>query len=146
MHRILGCLLLLIACSDSAHPSDAHVSRPDAGAPDAARAIDAGPATAPDAGGPLDAGVPGSPVLRSVTLVEHGVMELTWENPASGCSNLTINRKRDAGAYEVAQTVAGVATSAIDMPGHASGTYCYTVACTLGSLTSTPSNERCVTQ
>jgi hypothetical protein len=90
--------------------------------------------------------MPGTPVLVSATLVTHGTMALTWQNPASTCTNIEINRKVDAGTYSVAQTLAGQTTSAQDMPGHTSGTYCYTITCKLNGVASSPSNEKCVTQ
>jgi len=93
-----------------------------------------------------DTGEPGTPVLVSATLVVHGTMSLVWENPASTCTTIEINRKVDAGSYSVAQMLAGSTTSAQDMPSHAAGTYCYTITCKLNDLASAPSNEKCVTQ
>lgn len=90
--------------------------------------------------------LPGAPVLVSANLIMHGMMSLVWQNPASTCTNVEINRKVDAGAYAVAQTLAGQTMSAEDMPGHLSGTYCYTITCKLNGLASSPSNEKCVTQ
>ena len=89
---------------------------------------------------------PGTPVLMSATLVMHGTMALAWENPASTCTAIEINRKVDSGMYSVAQTLSGQTMSAQDMPGHTSGTYCYTITCKLNDLASSPSNEKCVTQ
>jgi len=86
------------------------------------------------------------PVLTSARLVVHGTMALTWSLPVGGCSTITVNRKKDAGAYSVATMLTGVATETNDMPGHAVGTYCYTLVCTLAGVDSAPSNERCVTQ
>lgn len=118
---------------------------------DSGATVDTGPASvdaaASDAGTDSASAVaPGSPVLTAATLVTHGTMSLTWTLPASGCDTIVVNRKKDAGVYAVAQTVTGVATSAMDMPGHATGMYCYTLVCTLGGMMSAPSNERCVTQ
>jgi hypothetical protein len=48
--------------------------------------------------------------------------------------------------YSVAQMLSGTTTSSQDMPGHTSGTYCYTITCKLNGLASAPSNEKCVTQ
>jgi hypothetical protein len=73
-------------------------------------------------------------------------MSLVWQNPASTCTNIEINRKVDAGTYSVAQTLSGSTTMAQDMPSHAAGTYCYTITCKLNGVASAPSNERCVTQ
>lgn len=134
----LVCLGLALGCSDP----DPHADHIDAAmvAVDAAPVVDAAPAVDTGATGA------GTPVLVSATLVVHGTMALAWQNPASTCSSLMINRKKDAGAYAVAQTLTGQATSVQDMPGHTAGTYCYTVTCTLNGQSSSPSNEKCVTQ
>ena len=97
----------------------------------------------PDAAVVVDAGSspPGTPVLLSASLVAHGTMALAWQNPASTCATVEINRKKDAGAYSVAQTLTGQATSAQDSPGHTSGTFCYTITCKLGGLASSPPNQ-----
>ena len=104
--------------------------------------------TGGDAGSGGDAGtaMPGTPVLITASLVTHGTMSLSWQNPTSTCATVEINRKKDAEAYSVAQTLTGQATSAQDMPGHANGTYCYTITCKLNGFASAPSNEKCVTQ
>ena len=101
-----------------------------------------------DAGTDVDGGVttPGIPNLVSATLVSHGTVALVWQNPASTCATVEINRKKNTGSYSVAQTVSGQSTSAQDSPGHTSGTYCYTMTCKLNGFASTPSNEKCVTQ
>lgn len=101
-----------------------------------------------DGGAGGDAGMttPGTPVLLTASLVTHGTMSLEWQNPISTCATVEINRKKDTGAYSVAQTLTGQATSAQDMPGHANGTYCYTITCKLNGIASSPSNEKCVTQ
>ena len=91
-------------------------------------------------------GAPGVPVLVDVSVVVHGTFKVSWQTPASGCSTFTINRKKDAGMYAVAQMVTGAATQVMDQPGHAAGTYCYTVVCTLAGADSAPSNEKCATQ
>ncbi len=54
---------------------------------------------------------------RHGILVTHGTMSLEWDNPASTCDTIDINRKKDAGAYAVAHNTDRVATSAQDMPG-----------------------------
>ncbi len=124
---------------------------PDAGVdagttPDAGGGLDAGGAE--DAGGGVDAapGLPGVPVLLDVSLVEHGTFALSWRLPDSGCDQLVIMRNQDGGAFSMAQRLTGVATEIQDSPGHTDGTYCYTVSCELGGVTSDPSNERCGTQ
>ena len=136
---MLVCLGLTIGCSDSDSHSDHHEDA-------AMLAVDSGAVV--DAAPSVDTGTTGvgTPILVSASLVVHGTMALAWQNPASTCSSLMINRKKDAGTYAVAQTLTGQATSVQDMPGHTAGTYCYTVTCTLNGQASPPSNEKCVTQ
>lgn len=107
---------------------------------------DAGTGGDAGSGGDGGTGAPGTPVLLAASLVTHGTMSLSWQNPTSTCVTVEINRKKDTGAYSVAQTLTGQATSAQDSPGHANGTYCYTITCKLNDLSSPPSNEKCVTQ
>ena len=94
----------------------------------------------------VSVGPPGTPVLVAVSLVVHGTFKVSWQNPASGCTTITVNRKKDAGAYGVAQTVTGAATEVTDQPGHVSGNYCYTITCTLNGMDSAASNEKCAMQ
>ena len=131
----------LLGCgSPSPGPGVAAAGPLDSGSPPVdAAAVDAGNDTGPS-------GPPGVPVLTSATLVTHGTMMISWTLPASGCDTIAVNRNSNGAGYAVAQMVTGVATSATDMPGHATGMYCYTVSCALGGMTSAPSNERCVTQ
>ena len=144
MKRLLLVLMLgfpLLGCgSPSPGPGvDAAAPTDSGSAPVDAAVVDAGNDTGPS-------GPPGVPVLTSATLVTHGTMMLSWTLPASGCGTIAVNRNSNGAGYAVAQMVTGVATSATDMPGHATGMYCYTVSCALGGMTSAPSNERCVTQ
>lgn len=136
--RLLVLVLLgvVLGCSDA----EEHQHGLDAGnlGADAAALSDAAPGS--------DGATVAAPVLVSATLVVHGTMALTWQNPAATCATILINRRKDLGAYAVAQTLAGTTTSAEDMPGHDNGTYCYTLTCVLGGQPSAPSNERCVTQ
>lgn len=90
--------------------------------------------------------MPGTPVLVTASLVTHGTMSLSWQLPTSGCDSIKISRNKDGGAYAVAKTLTGTATSTQDSPGHTSGKYCYTLACVLNNVTSAQSNEKCVTQ
>jgi hypothetical protein len=76
----------------------------------------------------------------------HGTHSLEWENPASGCTTVEINRSVDGGAYEVALTLTGEAISASHSPSHDPGTFCYTITCVLDGVASSPSNEMCLTQ
>ena len=102
-----------------------------------------------DAGTSLvDAGsvTPGVPVLTSVTVVTHGTMAVSWQLPASGCTTLALRMRVGAGAYSTVRSLTGAATSTQYSPGHASGTYCFELTCTLQGLESGVSNERCASQ
>ncbi|MDP2276579.1 MAG: hypothetical protein Q8N23_19215 [Archangium sp.] len=128
-------------------------SMPGNAADSGANVDDAGTAEGMDAGrdagaGAVDAGpvMPGAPVLTSVSVVTHGTMAINWQLPASGCSTLALRMKVGAGAYSTVRSLTGVATSTQYSPGHANGTYCYQLTCTLQGLESAASNERCATQ
>lgn len=111
--------------------------------------VDAGDIDAGTDAGTQDAGpaLPGVPVLTSVTVVTHGTMALTWQLPGSGCATIGVRMKvGTGGAWATVKTLTGVATSTQYSPGHANGTYCYQVTCTLQGATSDPSNEKCATQ
>jgi hypothetical protein len=150
----LGVVGLASACEGGNTPSPA--ARRDAGGVDSrttARNDDAGRLVDDAADGAADAAEadanvtgPGIPVLVTATLATHGTMSLSWQLPASMCATVEINRSMDGGAYALAQTLTGRADEARDMPGHAAGTYCYTITCTLDGVRSPASNEKCVTQ
>ncbi len=107
----------------------------------------------PDAG-PADSGVPDAgtptvapPVVTAASVVTHGTHQITWQLPASGCSSVALALKvGSTGTDSNVKTLAGAATSTQYSPGHANGTYCYEVSCTLNGVTSANSNEKCVTQ
>ena len=135
-------LVLAIGCTGDDPPEHGHHDAASAG--DAGH-VDAGVAdasTAADAAPPM----PGTPVLLSASVVMHGTMAVAWRNPDSTCATVQINRKMVPGEYAVSQTLTGQATAAQDSPGHANGTYCYTITCRLSGFSSDPSNEICVTQ
>ncbi len=92
-------------------------------------------------------GAPGVPTLTKVSIVSHGVIALGWTIPDSTCSFAEVMRKKDSGAYALAQKLAGTAASVQDILSHTNtaGVYCYTVACSLGGSLSNASNEKCVT-
>ncbi|MBN8613665.1 MAG: hypothetical protein J0L92_23925 [Deltaproteobacteria bacterium] len=147
--RVLESLAIVVAlcaagCGGGTGGGDDAATAPDA----SSEAPDAAGGGAPDTGPMDDAGtaMPGTPVLLSATLVVHGTHALSWRLPDSGCDEVVINRNRDGGPYTEATRLTGVATEAQSMAGHASGTYCYTVACVLGGVTSDASNEQCVSQ
>ena len=85
-------------------------------------------------------------MVTSVTVVTHGTMAITWQLPSSGCTTLSLQMKVGAGAYSTVRSLTGVATSTQYSPGHANGTYCYQLTCTLQATESAASNERCATQ
>lgn len=153
---LIGCILFLLsACNttDDSGKEDATTSAVDTGSGSGntdtvnnTDNLDTGSSDDTSNEEDVNVGPPGTPVLLSATLVMHGTMSLSWQTPDSGCDTVEINRKQDAGSYSVAQRLTGVATSAQDEPGHANGTYCYTVTCVLGGVSSPPSNEQCITQ
>lgn len=124
---------------DSMVHSDASTPPSDAAALDASRPSDA---SLPDG----SSSGPTAPTLTSATIPTHGTVSLTWTLPAAGCTTIDILRKKDQGTYAKATSVTGQATSTQDMPGHASGTYCYTLVCQRDGASSEPSNEKCASQ
>lgn len=135
---VLGFAFLLGCGSVPAMDRDAGHEQADSGTPDAGT---------PDSGVP-DAGMAtvGIPVLTAATVVTHGTHQITWRLPASGCSTVSLTLKVGTGTYSEVKMVTGTATSTQHSPGHANGTYCYQVTCTLNGMVSAPSNEKCVTQ
>ena len=137
--------LVLSACGSSTSDDDAGqqgtadsgVQSQDTGVADSGLA---------DTGTTDAGGAPGAPVLLSVQVVQHGTMGLSWQNPGSGCTTIEISRKVGSGAYAHAKTVTGSVTESNDEPGHANGTYCYTLVCRLNGVDYNASNERCATQ
>lgn len=131
-------------------PLPAPISSSDAGA-DAgtgtAAPVDAGP-TSRDGG--ADAGIPDAgialPVVTSAVVVTHGSIRVQWTNPTPACDTLALMRSKDGAAAVVASQPASSATEVTDAPGHASGTFCYSLSCSRGGVPQGPSNQKCATQ
>ncbi|MFZ5445126.1 MAG: hypothetical protein ACOZQL_34370 [Myxococcota bacterium] len=100
--------------------------------------------------GGADAGVPDAgialPVVTSATVVTHGSIRVQWTNPSPACDVLALMRSKDGAAAAVASQPASTATEVVDAPGHASGTYCYSLTCSRGGALQGTSNQKCATQ
>lgn len=142
---VFPCVAILAACppsavtpAEDAGPTDAGDTRPDGGFDPG---TDAGTA---DAGG-TDAGV-ALPVITSVTLITHGSIRVQWTNPTPPCDTLTLVRAKDGAAGVAAAQPAPTSTEFMDAPGHASGTYCYSLTCLRAGATDGSSNQSCASQ
>lgn len=108
---------------------------------------DAGLNSTPDAGtADAGAGAPALPTVTSATVLSHGSIRVQWTNPNPACDTLALMRSRDGAAAVVASQPASSATEVVDAPGHASGTYCYSLACSRGGAPQGSSNQKCATQ
>jgi hypothetical protein len=87
---------------------------------------------------------PEPPMMMSAAKVSGG-LHVMWENVTMGCDKIELSRKHDAGAYAVAYTLSGSATSQHDTQAVPPGMYCYTARCLKGGATSADSNEKCGT-
>jgi hypothetical protein len=85
-----------------------------------------------------------APIMVSAEKVAGG-LHVTWKNVTTGCDKIELSRKHDAGAYAVAYTLNGTATSQHDTQVPPPGMYCYTARCLKGAVTSADSNEKCGT-
>lgn len=74
-----------------------------------------------------------------------GALHVMWKNVQTDCDKIELNRNKDGGAYAVAYTLAGTATSQHDTGAKAPGMYCYTAVCKKGADASAVSNEKCGT-
>lgn len=117
--------------ADAGSSPDAGSSGPDAGARDAGIAVDAGMAL---------------PVVTSATVITHGSIRVQWTNPSPACDALSLQRSKDGAAAVTASQPSSTATETLDSPGHASGTYCYSLTCTRGSVMQGSSNQKCASQ
>lgn len=88
------------------------------------------------------ASAPEAPVMVSAEKVAGG-LHVMWNNVTMGCDKIELSRKHDAGAYAVAYTLNGAATSQHDTQAVPPGMYCYTARCLKGGQTSPDSNEKC---
>lgn len=145
MTRMTASLLLcicIVGCAPATQPTGD--AAPDQAASDSSAEADTGVRT--DVASAAEAGPAEAPTLLSVQLVVHGTMQVRWSNPFTPCDAIVVERSANGGAYTMATTVTGAATSVRDMPGHANGTYCYHVLCERGADRSPPSNELCAMQ
>jgi hypothetical protein len=85
---------------------------------------------------------PEPPIMQSVGPLSGG-LHVTWQNVTMDCSAIELDRKQDNGAYALATTVTGAATSYHDSQVTASSTYCYKARCKKGTMLSADSNEKC---
>ena len=89
-------------------------------------------------------GAPLAPILTAVEKME-GALHVAWKNQTMNCDKIELERKHDDGAYAVAYTLTGAATSQHDTQALPPGMYCYKARCVLGMATSPESNELCGT-
>jgi hypothetical protein len=87
---------------------------------------------------------PEAPMMVSAEKVAGG-LHVTWKNVTMDCDKIELSRKHDAGAYAVAYTLNGAATTQHDTQVPPPGMYCYTARCLKGAMTSADSNEKCGT-
>ena len=85
-----------------------------------------------------------APMIKSVEPLE-GALHVMWMNVTMDCDKIELSRKHDAGAYAVAYTLTGSATSQHDMQAVPPGMYCYKARCLKGAQASPDSNEMCGT-
>lgn len=74
-----------------------------------------------------------------------GVLHIEWENVTMDCTAIELDRNKDGGAYSLAYTVAGAATSQHDDSATPPGMYCYKARCKKAAKVSADSNEKCGT-
>lgn len=82
--------------------------------------------------------------MKSVMPLD-GVLHIEWENVTPDCTAIELDRNKDGGAYALAYTLAGVATSQHDSEATPPGMYCYKARCKKGAKLSADSNEICGT-
>lgn len=138
-------IFVVLGCSPLPEPISSSDGGGDAGA---GAVVDAGTTNSSDGG--ADAGVPDAgialPVVTSATVVTHGSIRVQWTNPSPACDVLALMRSKDGAAAAVASQPASTATEVVDAPGHASGTYCYSLTCSRGGALQGTSNQKCATQ
>ncbi len=137
---------VVLGCSPLPEPISTSDAGADAGTGTSAP-VDAGP-TGSDGG--ADAGITDGgialPVVSSAVVVTHGSIRVQWTNPNPACDTLTLMRSKDGAAAVIASQPASTATEVVDAPGHASGTYCYSLSCSRGGAPQGTSNQKCATQ
>ena len=85
-----------------------------------------------------------APMIQSVMPMSGG-LHVVWTNVMTDCDKIELLRNKDGGAYAVAYTLTGAATSQHDTQATSPGTYCYKARCVKGTQTSPESNEKCGT-
>lgn len=85
-----------------------------------------------------------APMMQSVMPMSGG-LHVMWMNVTTDCDKIELLRNKDGGAYAVAYTLTGAATSQHDTQATGPGTYCYKARCVKGTQTSPESNEKCGT-
>lgn len=93
-------------------------------------------------GGGGSSGPPQAPVMKAVTPMQ-GALHVEWDNVTPDCDKIELDRNKDGGAFAVAYTLVGVATSQHDTSASTAGTYCYKARCLKGAEKSPDSNEKC---
>ncbi|MEP7124350.1 MAG: hypothetical protein ABJE95_25705 [Byssovorax sp.] len=153
---LLGVSLSLIACGGDGTGSTSTAGAGGEGTSTAAATTGAGGAgttttaagttasstSATGTGGGAPA--PDAPIMLSAEKL-GGALHVTWKNVTAGCDKIELSRKHDAGAYAVAYTLNGSATSQHDTQAVPPGMYCYMATCMKGGQMSVSSNEKCGT-
>lgn len=138
---------LALGCSSSSDTSPGSTdsgSAPNDTATSDTSELDMGMDTEMDMGGPEAASKPMTPEIVDV-MPMSGALHVSWKLNDTGLDNVLVWRNKDAGAYAIAYTLPGTATSQHDMDAMAPGTYCYKVQTKRGGVTSDESAEKCGT-
>jgi hypothetical protein len=139
-------LFVVLGCSPLPEPMLGSDAGADAGA-GANDPTDGGSAGADggSGGGTSDAGI-ALPIVTSASVVTHGSIRVLWTNPTPACDAMALMRSKDGAAAVVASQPPSTATEVVDAPGHASGTFCYSLSCSRGGAAQGSSNQKCATQ
>ena len=94
-----------------------------------------------------DAAPPGPqpPTINSLSPMGGG-LHVTWSHATQDCTATELDRNKDGGAYALATTLAGDATSYHDSAAAGSGEFCYRARCRRGQEVSPDSNEKCASK
>ena len=134
--------ITLAGCSSSSTSSTDGGSSQDTGASsDSGGTVD-GSSSGMDSGDA--AAMPAKPQLLSAEPLGGG-LHVMWKLNDTGLTAVHLMRKKDAGAYAMAYTLPGSATSQHDAAATAPGMYCYQVQTMRGDAMSDLSNEVCGT-
>lgn len=94
--------------------------------------------------GGMASGDPQAPIMTGAEPLA-GALHVTWDNVTMDCSSIELDRNKDGGAFAIAYTLTGAATSQHDDQVMAPGMYCYKARCKKGAKVSPDSNEKCGT-